>query len=172
MIWLLKTHLGWCGIAFDSDIIREIILPAPNKQQILQSLRRRGYKLTSKKSRPNHYISRVLSDLKRYFNGEKVDFNPPARYINHLTRASEFERSIYKTLMAIPYGQVQSYKWVAQKAGHPKAVRAVGNALAKNPLPIIIPCHRVIKSDGFLGGFSAISGTELKKKLLKLENAL
>ncbi|HLD36750.1 MAG TPA: methylated-DNA--[protein]-cysteine S-methyltransferase [Planctomycetota bacterium] len=172
MIRLLKTPFGWCGIVFDADIIREIILPAPDKRKILERLRHHGSKTPNAKFRPGHHVTEVLNNLKRYFNGEKVDFNTPARYITTLIWSSKFERSVYKTLMAIPYGRVQSYQWVAQKAGRPKASRAVGNALAKNPLPIIIPCHRVIKSDGSLGGFSAIGGTTLKEKLLKLEKAL
>ncbi len=69
----------------------------------------------------------------------------------------------------IPWGEVRSYGWVAGRIKNPKAVRAVGNALGRNPLPIIIPCHRVIKESGEPGGFSAPMGTDLKAKLLRLE---
>jgi len=169
---LLKTPFGWCGLIFDNDKIREIVLPSPDKQRVLQRLHSRCYKTNSTKLRQGDSATEFLNDLKRYFNGEKVDFNNMARYITDLTRSSNFERAVYKTLMTVPYGQVRTYQWVAQKAGRPGASRAVGNALAKNPLPIIIPCHRVVKSNGSLGGFSAIGGTELKKKLLVLENAI
>lgn len=80
---------------------------------------------------------------------------------------SEFEKKVLKVTSQIPLGQVRSYKWVARKIGRPKATRAVGQALKKNPYPIIIPCHRVIKSDGSLGGY--VKGKNLKKNLLLFE---
>lgn len=80
---------------------------------------------------------------------------------------TDFEKKVLKITSLIPLGEVRSYQWVAKKIGRPKAVRAVGTALKKNPYPIIIPCHRVIKSDGSLGGYA--KGKELKKKLLLLE---
>ena len=168
---LLKTQFGWCGVSINKEIISKIVLPSYNKHLVLQKLNRPdGALKNNPKQSPT--ITGLLKDLNRYFNGEKVDFHARARYITDLTEASKFERAVYKTLMGIPYGRVRSYQWVAQKAGSPRASRAVGNALAKNPLPIIIPCHRIIKSDGSLGNFSAIGGTNLKKKLLKLEKAL
>ena len=69
----------------------------------------------------------------------------------------------------IPYGKARTYSWIAERIGKAKAGRAVGNALAKNPFPIIIPCHRVIKKDGRLGGFTSPAGIQLKKELLHLE---
>ena len=78
-----------------------------------------------------------------------------------------FEKKVLKITSRIPLGQVRSYKWVARKVGRPRATRAVGQALNKNPYPIIIPCHRVIRSDGSLGGYA--KGKKLKKKLLLFE---
>ncbi len=69
----------------------------------------------------------------------------------------------------IPYGEVRTYGWISEQIGRPKASRAVGQALRYNPLPIIVPCHRVIKRDGTLGGFSSKEGVELKIRLLQLE---
>ncbi len=83
---------------------------------------------------------------------------------NNLT---EFEKDVYRAVSKIPNGEVRSYKWVADRIGRPKAFRAVGNALNKNPYPKTIPCHRVIKQDGSIGGYS--EGAALKKKLLSLE---
>jgi methylated-DNA-[protein]-cysteine S-methyltransferase len=83
---------------------------------------------------------------------------------------SEFEKNVYKAVLSIPLGQARSYKWVAKKIGHPKAVRAVGTALKNNPFTIIIPCHRVIASDGSLGGYS--KGLKKKKQLLELEKRI
>ncbi len=82
-------------------------------------------------------------------------------------RLSEFEKKVYRAVSTIPAGEVRSYGWVARKALHPGAYRAVGNALNKNPYAPAIPCHRVVKSDGSVGGYS--KGVILKKKMLKRE---
>ena len=80
---------------------------------------------------------------------------------------TEFQRKVWRAIASIPRGETRSYKWIAKRAGRPKAVRAAANACGANPLAPEIPCHRVIASDGTIGGFS--SGLALKKKLLKLE---
>ena len=80
---------------------------------------------------------------------------------------TDFQKSVWKALLEIPYGQTSSYKQIANLIGNPKAVRAVGTACGNNPFLIIIPCHRIVKSDGSLGGFAY--GSEIKKNLLKLE---
>jgi methylated-DNA-[protein]-cysteine S-methyltransferase len=78
-----------------------------------------------------------------------------------------FESKVYKVIKEIPRGQVRSYQWVAREIGRPRAYRAVGNALNKNPTSIIVPCHRVVKSDGSLGGFA--KGARAKSRLLRAE---
>jgi len=83
---------------------------------------------------------------------------------------SDFEKKVYKAVYRIPLGQVRSYSWVAKKIGSPKAARAVGTVLKKNPFAPLIPCHRVVKSDGSLGGYSR--GLKKKKELLKLESSI
>jgi len=83
---------------------------------------------------------------------------------------TDFEKKVYLAVSKIPRGQARSYKWVAERIGHPMACRAVGNALNKNPYIGVVPCHRVIKSDGSIGGFA--KGTRRKIALLKSENIL
>lgn len=83
---------------------------------------------------------------------------------------TEFEKKVLKIVLKIPLGEVRSYKWVARKAGRPRAYRAVANALAKNPYPLIIPCHRVVKSSNDSGGYSL--GKALKRQLIKLEKKI
>lgn len=78
-----------------------------------------------------------------------------------------FQRKVYRAILAIPAGEVRSYAWVARTIGNPAACRAVGQALKRNPYPVIIPCHRVIRSDGTIGGYSR--GISRKKKLLNYE---
>lgn len=83
---------------------------------------------------------------------------------------TEFEKKVLRVVSKIPLGEVRSYKWVAQKAGKPKAFRAVANALAKNPYPLLIPCHRVVKSSHDSGGYSL--GRRFKRQLIKLEKKI
>ena len=81
-----------------------------------------------------------------------------------------FQRAVWTACMEIPAGQTRSYKWIAERIGRPGAVRAVGNALGANPFAPVVPCHRVIRSDGGLGGFSAAGGTAAKRRLLDRES--
>lgn len=82
---------------------------------------------------------------------------------------TEFQKKVWQAISEIPRGKTLSYKELAIKIGKPKAVRAVGNAVGANPVPITIPCHRVVKSDGSLGGYSGKGGVKTKRKLLKSE---
>jgi methylated-DNA-[protein]-cysteine S-methyltransferase len=104
--------------------------------------------------------------LQCYFCGEKVSF--PDRL--DLRGATDFQKAVWNAARSIPYGEARTYAWVAQQIGSSLACRAVGGALARNPFPIIVPCHRVIASNGKPGGFSG--GLALKERLLKLEAAL
>jgi methylated-DNA-[protein]-cysteine S-methyltransferase len=104
-------------------------------------------------------------ELKSYFAGEPVSFTQKLDL-----RGTEFQKTVWRELLKIPYGNVRSYKWLAAQAGNPNAARAVGNALGGNKIPVIIPCHRIIESSGGLGGFGG--GIELKKRLLQLEGVL
>jgi O-6-methylguanine DNA methyltransferase len=101
----------------------------------------------------------------RYFAGEPERFD----FDLDLWGLTEFERDVLRAAREIGYGEVRSYSWLAKKAGRPKAARAVGSVMAKNPLPVIIPCHRVIRADGKLGGFSMRGGVEMKRRLIELE---
>ena len=91
--------------------------------------------------------------------------------MNKKSGLTEFEWKVLKETLKIPLGETRSYKWVARRVGSPKAVRAVGQALRKNPYPLIIPCHRVVKSDGTLGGYAGKYDSR-KKDLLKTEKTI
>lgn len=86
-----------------------------------------------------------------------------------MKKYTPFQQAVWKACMRIPEGQTRSYKWIAQQIGRPGAARAVGSALGKNPFAPAVPCHRVIKADGTLGGFSAPGGLKAKLKLLTKE---
>lgn len=107
----------------------------------------------------------IKSQLDEFFNGKRKEF-----YIDLDIQGTEFEKEIYRTLLDVRYGDVTTYKELAQKSGHPKAYRAVGTALKKNKIPIIIPCHRVLKSDESLGNYNG--GKWRKEKLLNIEGFL
>lgn len=101
--------------------------------------------------------------LHRYLKGQRVDFDIDI----DISDLPDFTRKVLNELRKIPYGQMRSYRDIAARTGNPKAGRAVGQAVKRNPIPIIIPCHRVIREDGSLGGFSL--GEKIKKRLLFLE---
>ena len=106
--------------------------------------------------------------LERYFCGERVSFSSVPL---DLVCGTAFQQDVWRKLMEIPYGEVRSYGWVAREVGRPGAVRAVGGACGQNPLPPIVPCHRVVGSKGELTGYSGPGGISLKKRLLELERA-
>lgn len=109
-------------------------------------------------------IKRTKSQIRRYFEGEcPYYFSIPL----NLT-GTRFQKAVWREIEKIPYGETKSYSDIATELGDKNMARAVGGACAKNPIPLIIPCHRVIRSDGDLGGYSA--GLDYKKALLSLEN--
>ena len=105
---------------------------------------------------------RAMEQLREYFSGQRKQFELP-----YELRGTEFQKKVWAALEAIPYGQTRSYREIAQAVGNPKAVRAVGAANGKNPMWIVVPCHRVIGADGGLTGYAG--GVELKRALLELE---
>jgi len=108
-------------------------------------------------------FAEVIRQLQAYFRGELKEFDLPLAMVG-----TEFQLRVWNALRAIPYGETISYAQLAERIGNPKAVRAVGLANGSNPIPIIVPCHRVIGSDGSLTGFGG--GLSTKKMLLELEN--
>ena len=105
--------------------------------------------------------------LKDYFNGEPVNFGGLPLDLSGYT---DFQRDVLEATMRIPAGEVRSYKQIAEMVGRPNAYRAVGNAVGNNRTPIVIPCHRVVRSDGSIGHFGG--GSRLKRFLLRLEGAV
>ena len=106
----------------------------------------------------------LIRQLYRYFAGDQISFQYPAK----INGASPFDRKVWKVVSQIPYGQTRSYSWIARKMGHPRATRAVGGSCGRNPLPLLIPCHRVITQSGKLGGYTG--GIQIKIRLLELES--
>lgn len=105
-----------------------------------------------------------MDELAAYFQGSSDGFK--SCKIKFLT-GTGFEKEVWAALNEIPFGETRTYKWLAEKIGNPSATRAVGRALSKNPVPVVVPCHRVIESDGSIGGYS--SGIAIKRRLLDME---
>ncbi len=106
----------------------------------------------------------LSSELDRYFRGEPVSFSARLDL-----QGSPFDMRVWQAILDIPFGQTRSYAWVAQRAGSPGGARAAGGAAGRNPVPIICPCHRVVRADGSLGGYTG--GLDIKSRLLTIEKA-
>lgn len=113
-------------------------------------------------SQLNPVLKSAVDQLSEYFRGERVKFEIPLK-----PQGTDFQMKAWKTLSRIPYGKTISYREQAEKLGAKKAFRAVGSANGRNPLPIVIPCHRVVASNGTLGGYAG--GLQMKARLLDLE---
>ena len=156
---VFTTSMGWVGVSGSDKGLLCIALPQRSAQQARRLLRE-GLNCAV---RSGDCFDDLIGRLQTYFDGGKATFSDEL----DLSRATPFQRRVWEAARLIPYGETRSYAWVAQQVGKSRAARAVGQALAKNPLPVIIPCHRVIASDGKLGGFS--DGVEMKRRLLYLE---
>jgi O-6-methylguanine DNA methyltransferase len=148
----------WQAVSFEVSPqgLRRLVLPSPVRQEMTGGN-------TARPETASPLVARAYTQLAEYFRGERAIFQLPV----DLRQCSDFERTVLKATTTIPYGEVRSYKWLAEQIGHPRASRAVGNALHKNPVPIVIPCHRVVKSDGSIGGYAF--GEVWKTRLLALE---
>jgi O-6-methylguanine DNA methyltransferase len=124
---------------------------------------------------PNSYKSKILfnynknkkilNQIKSYLMGDLKKFN-----ISIDIKVNDFQKKVLNAVKGIEYGKVKSYGQIAKEIKKPRAYRAVGNAISKNPIPIVIPCHRVIKSDGSIGGFGGkAKRVDIKRKLLNIE---
>lgn len=122
-----------------------------------------GKKLTQESRSP--LLKKASRQIQQYFLGKRTKFSLPLN-----PQGTKFQRQVWQALATIPFGQTRSYKDIARQILNPRAIRAIGGANGKNPLPIIIPCHRVIRENGELGGYTG--GLAKKKRLLKLEGLL
>jgi methylated-DNA-[protein]-cysteine S-methyltransferase len=113
--------------------------------------------------RQSKISARARKELEEYFTEGRTEFTISTSF----AEGTGFEQEVWGALKEVPYGETRTYKWIAEKIGKPHAFRAVGNALGKNPIPIIYPCHRIIESDGSIGGYS--SGVDIKRRLLEIE---
>ena len=147
-------------VAGEAGIVR-IALDAEAEEDVLDELARRISPRIGRTGRAA--LTRARGQLDDYFNGERQHFDPDLDW--QLTRG--FRRDVLRCTAEIPYGETASYSQLADRAGSPRAVRAAGTALATNPLPIVVPCHRVLRSDGAVGSY--LGGSSMKESLLAME---
>lgn len=146
-IFFYETNIGIIGIRDNGNAITNIYFSQIDNDDNIQETK---------------LIKQCFKQIKEYLNKERIDFNLPLNL-----EGTEFQKNVWTELRNIPYGETRSYKDIAIAVGNEKASRAIGMANNKNPIPIIIPCHRVIGSNGKLVGYAG--GLNIKEKLLNIE---
>lgn len=154
-----RTRIGWIGVAYNERGIVTLRLPRNSRDESLRSLLQDFANAQVVAQAPD----KILREITEYAEGRRRKFDLKLDW----SSLKPFQRAVLEAANKIPFGETRSYGWIAQQIGNPAACRAVGRALATNPIPIILPCHRVLASDGSLHGYGG--GLPLKAKLLKLE---
>lgn len=163
---LFETKIGACGIAWGPAGVRGLQLPEADDKTALARLARRFPDLAEAAAEP---VGQVIEEIAAHLSGSAVDYG---RVKLDMTGVHAFERAVYAAARSIPVGETRTYGALAALIGDPQAAQAVGQALGRNPWPIVIPCHRITAADGRTGGFSAPGGAITKLKLLEIEGAL
>ena len=162
-VLIFKSRWGWMGVAASERGLSAIILPRPSRSAVAANLRPDA---GSSDEPPSGMLRRARQQLTEYLAGTRTSFTLPLDF----SGGTAFQRRVWKTLRAIPYGELWSYRGLATRVGGVQYARAVGGAVGANPLPIIVPCHRIVAQDRTIGGFS--SGLPAKRRLLALEGSL
>src|SRR5262252_2009817 len=158
----IATPVGELLLAMTGRGLVRVAYPSQGHDAVLASL---AQTVSPRILRAPGRLDQVSRQLDEYFAGRRTAFDLPLDF----RLAAGFRRAVLDHLPVIPYGHTESYAQVAAAVGSPKAVRAVGTACAKNPVPIVVPCHRVVRSDGTAGGYAG--GPDAKDALLALESA-
>lgn len=159
---IFQTKWGFFGLAGIESALCRTCLPEPTSTGIQRRLLENLPDPDSDKD----FFKNLQEQIAGYFEGARVDFS---RIPVTLAGLSGFSRKVLTACRKVEAGQTVTYSELAKNSGRPAASRAVGSVLARNPLPLIIPCHRVIRTDGKMGGFTAPGGIPLKKRMLELE---
>ena len=158
---VFRTKLGWMGLVGNVRGVERIYLPELSREDLVGRITREFPHVRE----GDHALAEAKKEILEYFDGCKKKFEMDL----DLSCATPFQQKVYRNMLAIPFGRVQTYRWLAEKIGNPKGLRAVGSANGKNRWPLVVPCHRIVGSDGRLTGFSAPGGLELKAELLRLD---
>lgn len=161
LAWMrFLTPIGWVGIGWTENGLAGVRMGYVSEAEL-----NRVIGTETSEAIPT-WVQRLAERLRAYCGGAADDFRdvPVATLWS-----TEFQRTVVAALRAVPYGETTTYRDLAARAGSPGASRAVGQVMATNPVPLVVPCHRVLASGGGLGGFSAPTGIELKRQLLDME---
>jgi O-6-methylguanine DNA methyltransferase len=161
---IFKSRWGWMGVSESTKGIDAVVLPKASRQSVLSELQAASAKLLD--GQASSRLREAQAQLTDYLAGTRRSFDLSL----DLSRGTSFQRKVWRALRRVSYGQLRSYQWVAIRVGGRRYARAVGNAVGANPMPIVIPCHRIVAQDASLGGFSG--GLPTKRKLLTLEGTL
>jgi methylated-DNA-[protein]-cysteine S-methyltransferase len=159
-----KTPWGWMGVSETTKGIDAVVLPKASRQAVLSELQAASAALLD--GQVSSRLREAQAQLTDYLAGTRHSFDLSL----DLSRGTSFQQKVWRTLLCVSYGRLRSYQWVAVRVGGSQYARAVGNAVGANPMPIVIPCHRIVAQDASLGGFSG--GLPTKRKLLALEGTL
>jgi methylated-DNA-[protein]-cysteine S-methyltransferase len=163
---IFSTAIGRCAVAWSTEGISGLALPA-HDDRVLRSRMQRRPASVHERDAPRE-VQQVIADIQRLLAGEHRDLSSA---VLDMTDVPEFDRHVYVETRSISPGQTLTYGDIASRLGDVGLSRAVGQALGRNPIPIIVPCHRVLAAQGRLGGFSAPGGASTKRKLLEIEGA-
>jgi methylated-DNA-[protein]-cysteine S-methyltransferase len=165
--FVFETSFGWVATNWGNGQLHDLVFGYESPHQAVAAVQSENADV-AEVIEPTADAEHFADRLRAYLGGEPDDFRDVSIALDANT---EFQRNVLGLCRKIPYGQTWSYAKLAQAAGSPRACRAVGNIMARNRIPLIIPCHRVVGSHGSLGGYSAPSGLSLKRQLLQLEGA-
>jgi methylated-DNA-[protein]-cysteine S-methyltransferase len=163
---LFDTAIGRCALVWRGGLVIGAALPETSDERARLSLGRRFPGTVE--AEPPPFAAEAIARVSQHLAGDRTDLDDIPL---DLGAGSDFERSVWETARLIPCGEVRSYGDIAREIGAPKAAQAVGVALGRNPVPIIVPCHRVLAAEGRSGGFSAPGGIATKFRILEIEGA-
>ena len=162
--YVFCTPWGWMGVSETTKGIDAVVLPKASRQAVLSELQAASAALLD--AQVSSRLREARAQLTDYLAGTRHSFDLSL----DLSRGTSFQQKVWGTLLCVSYGRLRSYQWLAVRVGGSQYARAVGNAVGANPMPIVIPCHRIVAQDASLGGFSG--GLPTKRKLLALEGTL
>ena len=161
---VFSSQIGWVAMVGVGKVVTYLTIGHGSKKAALETVGSRIPGVADS----GQWNTRLVDRVRAYASGAVDDFRDVPVDPGRLT---EFQRRVVAACRCIPYGGVATYGELAVRAGSPHAARAVGNCMARNPIPLLIPCHRVVGASGGLGGFSSAGGTDLKRCLLEMEDA-
>ncbi|MBN9243630.1 MAG: methylated-DNA--[protein]-cysteine S-methyltransferase [Mesorhizobium sp.] len=163
---VFETALGFMGLAWSEAGLTRLCLPQSSRDAVERRLFRLDGIAGTDSDKPPQWVQGLIADIRAYAEGDIVDFSGVPV---DLAGTDDFQRAIYEAARRLAFGETTTYGELAKRAGHPGLPRETGAALGANPVPLVIPCHRILAAGGKIGGFSAPGGSATKEKMLGLE---